>query len=256
MSLIFEALQTLESARDEIDAPPPSEALEYIRCAERRLASEWETALWAPNDEGNQPPAIHELRQRAVEPPLPVATEAQRVLPAPAAINQNAPPTAPTPARSAEKSPIKLSSGVQRVVNALRSALPFVQRILPLLDGNNGTADSALVTRRGDAHPAPQLPPPVDLEPIEHSLTELKTQQRALRDKVVEQKASLKRVEDHLEMVREATDRNTLEQQELIGELKGVGKKVNLLAIVGLGLLAVTLVFNIVLCLHVLKVIH
>jgi len=40
-----------------------------------------------------------------------------------------------------------------------------------------------------------------------------------------EQNSSLKRVEDQLEMVREATDRNTLEQQELLEDLKAVGQQ-------------------------------
>jgi endonuclease III len=70
----------------------------------------------------------------------------------------------------------------------------------------------------------------------------------------VEQNSSLKRVEDQLEMVREATDRNTLEQQELIEDLKGVGNKVNLLALTALCLLAISIVLNVVLYLHIQRV--
>jgi len=66
--------------------------------------------------------------------------------------------------------------------------------------------------------------------------------------------SSLKRVEDQLEMVREATDRNTLEQQELMEDLKVVGNKVNVFALVALGLLAVSVIINVVLYLHILKV--
>jgi hypothetical protein len=83
---------------------------------------------------------------------------------------------------------------------------------------------------------------------------ELQTQHKELRDQVVEQNSSLKRVEDQLEMVREATDRNTLEQQELLQDLKVVGKKVNVYALIALGLLAVSVLINIVLYLHILKV--
>jgi hypothetical protein len=61
-------------------------------------------------------------------------------------------------------------------------------------------------------------------------------------------------VEDQLEMVREATDRNTLEQQELIEDLKGVGNKVKLFSLIALGLLAVSVVINVVLYLHIIKV--
>jgi hypothetical protein len=142
---------------------------------------------------------------------------------------------------------------VQRVVSALRAALPFVQKILPLLDGNFGTAVSNILSPHHHAPLAPP-PPPVNLAPIEEGLSELQTQHRELRDQVVEQNASLKRVEDQLEMVREATDRNTLEQQELLEDLKGVGNKVNLFALIALGLLAVSVVINVVLYLHILKV--
>ena len=97
-------------------------------------------------------------------------------------------------------------------------------------------------------------PPPVNLAPIEQGLADLENQHRELRDQVVEQNSSLKRVEDQLEMVREATDRNTLEQQELMEDLKVVGNKVNVFALVALGLLAVSVILNIVLYLHIVHV--
>jgi hypothetical protein len=142
-------------------------------------------------------------------------------------------------------------SGIQRAVAALRAALPFVQRILPLLDGNIGTAVSNILSPH---HHAPPPPPPVNLTPLQEGLAELQNQHRELRDQVVEQNSSLKRVEDQLEMVREATDRNTLEQQELMEDLKVVGSKVNVFALVALGLLAISLILNIVLYLHILRV--
>ena len=143
-------------------------------------------------------------------------------------------------------------TGLQRAVGALRTALPYVQRILPLLDGNIGTAVSNILNPR--PLPTPPPPPPVNLAPIEKGLTELQTQHRELRDQVVEQNASLKRVEDHLEMVREATDRNTLEQQELLEDLKSVGNKVNVVAVIALGLLGISILLNLVLYLHIQRV--
>jgi len=70
----------------------------------------------------------------------------------------------------------------------------------------------------------------------------------------MEQNGSLKRVEDQLEMVREATDRNTLEQQELLEDLKAVSNKMNTLAFIALGLLVVSVGLNIILYLHILRV--
>jgi septal ring factor EnvC (AmiA/AmiB activator) len=144
-----------------------------------------------------------------------------------------------------------ISSSVQWVTNALRSALPFVQKILPLLDGNFGTAVSNVLAQHTQPHP-PQ--PPVNLEPLEDSLAELQTQHRDLRNQIVEQNTSLKRVEDQLEMVREATDRNTLEQQELLEDLKSVGGKVTTFAFFALALLAISILINVILYLHVRRV--
>ena len=146
-----------------------------------------------------------------------------------------------------------LPTGLQRAVSALRSWLPFVQRILPMLDGNFGTAVSNILT----PYPQHTPPPPLsqrNLEPIEDSLAELQTQHLDLRNQVAEQNTSLKRVEDQLELVREATDRNTLEQQELLEDLKGVGNKVNVFALVALALLVISVLLNVILYLHIQRV--
>jgi Flp pilus assembly protein TadB len=86
------------------------------------------------------------------------------------------------------------------------------------------------------------------------SLAELQTQQLDLRNHVAEQNTSIKRVEDQLELVREATDRNTLEQQELLEDLKGIGNKVNVYALVALALLVVSVLLNVILYLHIQRV--
>jgi tRNA/tmRNA/rRNA uracil-C5-methylase (TrmA/RlmC/RlmD family) len=136
---------------------------------------------------------------------------------------------------------------MQRVIRAMRSALPIVQGLLPLLDGNfAGVVSNALTTR-------PQAPPPpprLDLEPLEHGLQELRSQQREIRTQLVEQNSSIKRVEDQLEMVREATDRNTLEQQELVEDLKSVGNKMGRYAVAAFALLAMSIAMNVFLYLE------
>ena len=139
-------------------------------------------------------------------------------------------------------------STLQRAVNVFRAALPYVQRVLPLLDGNVGTAVSNILVPRHQT-------PPVDLAPIQSGLSELQLQHRELRNRIVEQNTALKKVEDHLQMVREATDRNTLEQQELLGDLKIVGKKVNLFAWVALSILVLSLLMNGYLVFHFWRVI-
>ena len=182
-------------------------------------------------------------RGGAARPPVQAAPgEAPRVAPAP-------PPgrTLTSSTSAAEEQP----SNVQRAVSALRLALPFVQKLLPLLDGNLATTVANILS----PHPQPQAPAhPVDLAPLEDGLAELHNQQRDLRSQLVEQNTSLKRVEDQLEMVREATDRNTLEQQELIEDLKGVGNKINLVVLVVLSLLVFSILLNVAMYLHIRRV--
>ena len=137
-------------------------------------------------------------------------------------------------------------SGLYRALNAVRSAIPLAQKLLPLLDGNLVTAVGALLAPVISHHPQPAPPPTVhvDLEPVERALTEVRTSQRELRTQVQEQVTSIKRVEDQLERVREATDRNTLEQQELVEDLRAVGSRITTFAIVGLVLLVISLAVN------------
>lgn len=141
---------------------------------------------------------------------------------------------------------------MQRAVSMLRNALPFVQRLLPLLDGNIATTVSSLLTSRH--HPQAQPSAKLDLAPIEDGLAELQTQHQNLRDQVMEQNTSLKRVEDQLEMVREATDRNTLEQQELLEDLKAFGNKVKFVVVIALLLVALGFVMTLALFLHIQRV--
>jgi len=143
--------------------------------------------------------------------------------------------------------PVDNPSGLQRAIGGLRAAWPFVQKILPLLDGQVVTAISNLIA------PHPHQPQ-VNLAPLERNLTELQTRHIELHDQVAEQNVALKRVEDRLENVREATDRNTLEQQELMEDLKKVGRKANVIAIFALLLLAASIAVNVVLYLHIQKV--
>jgi hypothetical protein len=161
------------------------------------------------------------------------------------------------PAAAPPADPNAPPSGLQRAINAVRSTLPLVQRLLPLLDGNFATAIGALVGPHIHPHltsqPQTQIQPvqqpiqpiQIDLEPVERGLAEVRNSHRELRGQVLEQVTTLKRVEDQLERVREATDRNTLEQQELVEDLRSVGSRVSLFAIVGLVLLAISLLVNV-----------
>jgi len=202
------------------------------------------------NDQDRRKPHRDEPRLRAVGSPLPVGLRDPSPLqPVPGdAQRYRSTPPPPEHALARSAPAHQPPSGLQRAAGALRAALPFVQRILPLLDGNIGTAVSNVLA------PYPQMPPPpppVDLEPIEDSLSELQMQHRALRNQFLEQKTALKRVEDQLETVREAADRTAREQEEVLEGMQAVRKKVNRFAILASALLAVSLIMNVLLFLHV-----
>ncbi|HUA92697.1 MAG TPA: hypothetical protein VL991_09030 [Terracidiphilus sp.] len=182
------------------------------------------------------PKTVDAPRPRAVGSPLPKGDTGR----APAPLFQaNAARITPVDDAIGEEVPLEAledpeqPSNLQRAVKGVRMALPFVQKVLPLLDGQVIATVANLLAPRP---PAPA--PPVNLAPLETGLLELQTQQRKLREQVIEQNALLKKVEDRLEMVREATDRNTLEQQELLDDLKSVRRKMTVFAVFVLLLLA------------------
>lgn len=203
-------------------------------------------------DAGRQPGNPGEPYKRAVGSPLPVGGNGRAHPPEERQepVDRRAAPAVgralTTAPETVDANPVM--NGIQRAVGALRMAVPFMQKILPLLDGNVATTVSNILL------PHPVQAAPVNLGPIEEGLAELQAGHRDLREQVMEQNGSLKRVEDQLEMVREATDRNTLEQQELLEDLKAVSSKVNAFAFVALGLLAVSVALNIILYLHIRRV--
>ena len=161
---------------------------------------------------------------------------------------------APPPGRSISVSPqaeTEASSGMQWMMGVMKQAVPFVQKLLPLLEGQIAGAVTNLLAARPHTPPPP---PRVDLQPIENSLADLQIQQANIKDQLSDQNTVLKRVEDHLEMVREATDRNTLEQQELIEDLKVISSRVNRLALLFVVLLVISVLLNISLFLHIQRV--
>ncbi len=188
---------------------------------------------------------------RAIGSPLPMGSS-RRTQAAGEDAARQVPPDAPGRALPGPTAGDE-SSAVQRAISVVRTVIPLVQRLLPLIDGNVATAVSNLLTPRQQPQ-APAPAPKIDLAPIEDSLAEIQTQHRALRDQVTEQNTSLKRVEDQLEMVREATDRNTLEQQELLEDLKSFSGKIKVAAMVAIGLLGVGIVINVILLLHIQRV--
>lgn len=222
-------------------------------CRYGRKNSMNESESFDQSDQNSAAPQAAAPRPRIVGSPL--STGVSRHAPYASAEGGVKRLTPPPPGRSLGDAPAagEESSSLQRAVSALRSALPFVQRLLPLLDGNIASAVSNLLT----PHAHPPAPPPsakLDLVPLEDGLAELQTQHQSLREQVMEQNNSLKRVEDQLEMVREATDRNTLEQQELLEDMKAFGNKIKIVVILALALVVVGFFMTLALFLHIQRV--
>jgi hypothetical protein len=156
-------------------------------------------------------------------------------------------------AQSPEPTP-KPTGGLERAAGLLRTALPFVQRFLPLVEGPLGAVVSSVLASHAAKPSAPTSLAAGNLAPIQKGLARLEEQHQTLCEQVATQNSSLRRVEDRLESVREATDRNTLEQQELMEDLKAVGRKVNVVTVILGGMLLVSILLNLVLYLHLERV--
>jgi hypothetical protein len=134
-------------------------------------------------------------------------------------------------------------------MGAIRMVLPVVQKILPLLEGNVASAVANVLLSR-------PLGPPVNLAPLENAMEKMQAEHGELRSQIEGQSTGLKRVADQLEMVKDATERNALEQKELVEDLHHFRGRVYAIAWIGLGLLAISIAVNVVLFLRVQRVIH
>lgn len=165
--------------------------------------------------------------------------ETQRMEPVPAAARALA---APQGVPMMPESEADLTA-LHRTLKAFSSALPTLQRLAPLLEGNALTALLGLLA----PHPQPghTTHSPANLGPIENSVADLKAQHKELRGVVLDHDLSVRRMTDQVQLVREATERNTLEQQEMIEELKSAGKKMNVVALLAFALLAGSIAVNV-----------
>lgn len=121
-----------------------------------------------------------------------------------------------------------------RTMHAIRTILPLVQRALPLLEGNVASAVVNLLA------PMPQGAR-MDLQPLEHALKVLRMELEELRGKSGDQSAELKRIGEQLEEVKDVADRQAARQQELADDLNRLRRRVTVLAVLGLILLAASL---------------
>jgi hypothetical protein len=181
------------------------------------------------SEEHSEPQQPTVVRPRGAGAPLSPGASRHGQQPSPEEPRQRFDP--PQPARQRDEEPANAQEfpSLQRAAGFVRSALPILQRLLPLLDGNFATVVGNLIASRANAQAARSSK--ADLTPIEDGLAELRTQQHSLRLEVTEQNLSLKAIEDQLAMVRDVTSRNMLEQQESLEDLKALAKRVMVIAL-------------------------
>jgi cell division protein FtsX len=98
----------------------------------------------------------------------------------------------------------------------MKAVLPYISRLLPLLDLGLGHAQSSSATNE-----------------LRENVTALQSTQRDLRVSVQDQTLQLKRVEENLTRMREVSEKNAFEHAELVEDVKSIG---NLVRVVGAGL--------------------
>lgn len=188
---------------------------------------------------------ISEVPQAPAQLPTPVEPPQSEAVPV-AARALAAQPTGPTPSATGAD-----PSSMERTLKAFGAALPTLQRLAPLLEGNALPALLGLLAPHPQAVHTPHTS--ANQAVVESGLAELKAQQKELRGVFLDQDASLRRLTDQIQLTREATERNTLEQQEMIEELKSAGRKMNVVALLAFALLAGSIAVNVYLYFEIHK---
>jgi len=127
-------------------------------------------------------------------------------------------------------------SGFGRAVGVVRAALPVVQKLLPLLEGNIAFAAANFLAPQGQH---------VDLVPLESAVGRLQAEQRTQRGQIIDQKILLEQVETELATVKAVTEQNAAHQRELAEHLLVTSKKLSRFKWIIVGLLTLSIAFNI-----------
>ncbi len=222
------------------DEPHPVELLAKLMRGESGRGESGASARFA----GSPPSSDSGFVAPHPVPPHPVPVETRR------------PESIPVAARALAAQPNQSeteASSMQRSLQALRTSLPLLQRILPLLEGNVLGTLAGIVAPAPYQQPAPAQAPPraAEYSLSESSLAEMKAQHLEFRAQLQAQDATLKKVSEDVERLHEATERQTLEQEELIDELKAAGKRMNIVAFLAFALLAASIALNVVLYLQI-----
>jgi len=189
------------------------------------------TPVTISNLEGPQLAPLPSPSARTLKPQATAEPPAIEASPAPAGTH---PPAAPSNLAIPK-------TGPSRRFEVVKMALNVAQKMLPLLDGNVAMTVSNLLSPV-----SPGAATTRDIASIENRLTRLNATHQTLSDNVTEQKQAIIQISDRLDQLKEATNRNTLEQQELMEDARGLRKKFLVAGGIVIGLLIVSVALNIV----------
>jgi hypothetical protein len=140
-------------------------------------------------------------------------------------------------------------SGLERTVGAVRTLVPLLAKVLPLLEGNVAAVAANLLIPRMQA-------PPVDLYPVESALTNVRAELALMHDKATEHDTAFKRIDGQLETVKDALERSVAEQRELAESVGKVRSRLVVFAVIWFVLVALSIGVNVALFSYVRGFIH
>jgi hypothetical protein len=188
------------------------------------------------------------ISKPAVLTPLPIARGEE--MPTTSASPKTAtqpPQPEPLTVAAQKAAPSRLVSSEPRApaarskLDVLKTAIVVAQKMLPLIEGNVGQTVSNFLSFGA--------PPPAssrDMAAVEDRLTRLHVTHQALSEKVSEQKEAMVQIADKIEQLKDATNRNTLEQQELIEDAQALRRKLFVAGSIVIGLLIVSVALNVI----------
>ena len=141
--------------------------------------------------------------------------------------------------------PRETGGGLRRAASMVRAALPVVQKLLPLLEGNWPMAAVNLLTPAATAEDR--------IEPLKEALGELQAENRSLRSQATEQAAAIKHLEEQLEEARAEAERQQLAAQEAAEDVRKLRTRLAVALWVGVGLVLLLLAANVFLLVQFLR---
>lgn len=271
MSLIFEALQRLERRRNGVIVAPRPDADELLQHIERRPVPQWEAAPEEPAvevylNEPVQPSRFAGFAEMSQAHPGPEivspAASSEETASEPQIEPKPTSDTTPAYSATAEKPSTPADALPSQAVASYTPPSQGYPRTdmqeIPYEPAPETRLAVAPVPSRQPASPPVAAPPPArpaaDLKRIKDGLAVLKVQRRELRELGLERGASIKRVEDRLARVSHSSERNTLEQQGLLKDIRRIGRTIGVLAMTGLCLMTVSVAVTLALLLRIMKV--